>query len=125
MKYTDKDYDAIRELNEKRTQGDWYWSARTLRSEVMDEDGEFARNEDILRSDKDGCTYGEYDDTQFIASAPDMAAMIQQLRGELDIAIDFIEELTSLGGKYPDASGTNIVPDAYKAIRKIKGTDNE
>ena len=117
MKYTDKDYDAIRELNEKRTQGDWYWSARTLRSEVMDEDGEFARNEDILRSDKDGCTYGEYDDTQFIASAPDMAAMIQQLRSELDEANEDIHNLM--------IAKDEIFSETDALIKKAIGTDNE
>jgi len=43
----------------------------------------------------------------------------------LKIATDFIEELTTLGGKYPEANGTAIVPDAYKVLRLIRSEDDE
>ena len=38
----------------------------------------------------------------------------------LEIAKKFITELVSFGGEYPKAAGTNIVPDAYTALRGIE-----
>lgn len=41
------------------------------------------------------------------------------INAHLTITTDFIEELTKLGGKYPEANGTNIVLDAYKVLREV------
>jgi len=45
-----------------------------------------------------------------------------QLKELLVEARDFIDEITSMTGKYPYVNGTELVRDAYDASRKITNT---
>lgn len=38
----------------------------------------------------------------------------------LGLAKDFVEELTKIGGKYPEINKTRVVADAYKTLKEIE-----
>jgi hypothetical protein len=62
----------------KHTPGTWYWSARTLRSEVEDEEGDIIERPDILHVDSDKCVYASEADRNLIASSPRLLAALQR-----------------------------------------------
>lgn len=71
------------ELN-KPTEGQWFWSNRTLRSEIKDSDGFIEETVDILRVDTDRCIYAPNPaDKTLIESAKqlqaDNAALVEAL----------------------------------------------
>lgn len=54
------------------TKGKWFWSARTLRTEIEDEEGGPSYSEDILHVDLNRCLYGKRGDMELIAAAPEL-----------------------------------------------------
>lgn len=77
----------VLELDGKRTKGSWFWSARTLRSEitVTDEDDEFVEETpDILHVDSDGCVHAKAADEDFILAMPDAAEVIRHQDAEIN-----------------------------------------
>ena len=69
----------ILELDANRTKGEWFWSARTLRSEIRDEEEDIEEIPDILHVDSDKCIYSKEADAKFILYAPEMAELIKEL----------------------------------------------
>jgi len=63
----------------KATTGSWFWSARTLRSEIMakDEEGDYVESiPDILSVDSDKCVYASNQaDAALIEGARDLATI--------------------------------------------------
>ena len=72
------DIKRVMELDAKRTQGEWFWSARTLRSDIRDAEGDVEKTEDILWQDMCGISASK-DNATFLESASLMAAIIRQL----------------------------------------------
>lgn len=93
----------VKELDAKRTQGEWFWSARTLRSDIRDADGDVEETHDILWKDMCGIGASEAN-AEFLLSAPQMAsiiaqqdAIIQQQRDVMRMARVESERIIALG----------------------------
>jgi hypothetical protein len=104
MRDLQKQIERIIELAGKHTKGDWFWSARTLRSEIreIDEDGDEFVIEipDILNVDGDRCIFGKGDDMDLIALVPEMVDIILALQQQ-------IKELTTYAPPIFEAQLTN------------------
>lgn len=95
----------LRELDKNRTQGEWYWSARTLRAETIGEGGGY--HEDILYKDNEGVD-AKKPDGDFIAAAPQAYALAFQLDEEKSIFVK----------KWNDEEEKNIkLEEENKALR--------
>ena len=64
---------------------------------------------------------------KFSASAPTMMQVIRKLKAKcdeqerlLDVAIEFVAEITLALGKYPEVNGTQVVADAYKTLTQLQ-----
>lgn len=44
---------------------------------------------------------------------------------DVNVLIAFLESITDAEGPYPEINGTAVVYDAFKALRKMKGENNE
>lgn len=76
-------------MSAQHTPGPWFWSARTLRREIIEDDGP-ACAEDILYKDGDGCiSCINSADAKLITAAPDMAEALKWC--EAVISIKFAE----------------------------------
>lgn len=75
---------AFLEADALRTQGKWFWSARTLRTETYEDDDSPPQHTDILRVDQDRCIFGRDADMNLIEAAsriaPDLAKMVEDMR---------------------------------------------
>ncbi len=66
----------------KHTPGEWFWSARTLRSEIRDEESDIVETPDIIHVDADKCLYTSDADGRLIAAAPELLEALDRLTGE-------------------------------------------
>lgn len=75
---------AFLEADAKRTQGEWFWSSRTLRSHIDSEDS--PENKDILGIDADRCIYGAEADCDFITLSSTLAPAMRELLADVAAA---------------------------------------
>lgn len=80
----------------KHTQGEWYWSARTLRSEIKDDEGDVTERPDILHVDSDKCIYGSPADMRLIEFAPEMLRELQSIGHQTTITTGHFNRLQRL-----------------------------
>jgi hypothetical protein len=77
------------------TPGDWFFSARTLRSEILDENGEIEETPDVISySVMHGTIDGADADKELIAMAPTIARQLVEVMREKEGLIKEINELT-------------------------------
>lgn len=87
-------------LIDEHTPGAWFWSNRTLRSEVMATDAEgddyIDSIPDILQVDSDKCIYATDADRRLIENAPDMLRELKAIDHQTQITTGHFNRLQRL-----------------------------
>jgi hypothetical protein len=85
---------------EVHTAGNWFWSNRTLRSEIMVTDAEgddyVESTPDILHVDRDKCIYASEADKRLIENAPEMLRELKAIGHQTQITTGHFNRLQRL-----------------------------